>query len=39
MVMNLKAKEIVAGKNDVSLYTVPEGYEVFTDPKDMKLTM
>lgn len=35
MVMNLKAKEIVNTKNDETFYSIPEGYEIIKDPKDL----
>jgi hypothetical protein len=39
MVMNLKAKEVVGVENDESLFTVPEGYQIVKDTKDLKLDL
>jgi hypothetical protein len=37
VIMKLTAKEVIHEPNDSSLFTVPEGYEVITDPAQMQL--
>ncbi len=37
VIMKLTAKEVIHEPNDSSLFQVPEGYEVITDPAQMQL--
>lgn len=39
MVMNLKAKEVTGVENDESLFTIPEGYQIVKDTKELKLDL
>lgn len=36
MVMNLKAKKIENVQHDPSMFEIPEGYEIITDPNEMR---
>jgi len=35
--MNLKAKEIVNVKHDPAFFSIPEGYEIISDPKELRM--
>ena len=37
VIMKLTAKEVINEPNDSSLFQVPDGYEVITDPSQMQL--